>query len=136
MLKEYVPPTVRLSDLGSRDPCVEKMFELVAMPLTHPEVYLHTGVQASSWRVTAWTSRLWQDYACKRDWWGAHRSIRTYCIVARTDELDQELGVPFISVSAPSIVSGMSGGSEKTLRETFEEAKVRYTFLFEMLYGS
>jgi hypothetical protein len=55
---------------------------------------------------------------------------------ARTDELDQELGVPFISVSAPSIVSGMSGESEKTLRETFEEAKVRYTFLFEMLYGS
>jgi SpoVK/Ycf46/Vps4 family AAA+-type ATPase len=39
--------------------------------------------------------------------------------------VDQELGVPFISVSAPSIVSGMSGESEKTLRETFEEAKVR-----------
>lgn len=36
--------------------------------------------------------------------------------------------MPFISVSAPSIVSGMSGESEKTLRETFEEAKVRYTF--------
>lgn len=34
----------------------------------------------------------------------------------------QELGCPFISVSAPSIVSGMSGESEKTLRETFEEA--------------
>ena len=37
----------------------------------------------------------------------------------------QELGVPFISVSAPSVVSGMSGESEKTLRDTFEEAKVR-----------
>jgi SpoVK/Ycf46/Vps4 family AAA+-type ATPase len=36
----------------------------------------------------------------------------------------QELGVPFISVSAPSIVSGMSGESEKTLRDTFDEAKV------------
>jgi ribosome biogenesis ATPase len=33
--------------------------------------------------------------------------------------------VPFINVSAPSIVSGMSGESEKTLRETFDEAKVR-----------
>jgi ribosome biogenesis ATPase len=30
-----------------------------------------------------------------------------------------------MSVSAPSIVSGMSGESEKTLRDTFEEAKVR-----------
>ena len=40
----------------------------------------------------------------------------------------QELGLPFISISAPSIVSGMSGESEKTLRETFEEAKVRIFF--------
>lgn len=31
--------------------------------------------------------------------------------------------MPFISISAPSIVSGMSGESEKTLRDTFEEAK-------------
>ena len=43
--KEYVPPTARLADLGGMDPCVEKVLELVAMPLTHPEVYLHTGVQ-------------------------------------------------------------------------------------------
>ena len=43
--KEYVPPTVRLADLGGMDLCVEKVLELVAMPLTHPEVYLHTGVQ-------------------------------------------------------------------------------------------
>ena len=35
--------------------------------------------------------------------------------------------MPFISISAPSIVSGMSGESEKTLRETFEEAQVSST---------
>jgi ribosome biogenesis ATPase len=34
-----------------------------------------------------------------------------------------ELGVPFIPISAPSIVSGMSGESEKALREYFDEAK-------------
>lgn len=33
--------------------------------------------------------------------------------------------MPFINISAPSVVSGMSGESEKTLRDTFEEAKVR-----------
>ena len=49
-------------------------------------------------------------------------------VVVDNDD-DQELGVPFISVSAPSIVSGMSGESEKTLRETFDEAKVRHNFL-------
>lgn len=43
--KEHAPSTVRLSDVGGVDPCVDKILELVAMPLTHPEVYLHTGVQ-------------------------------------------------------------------------------------------
>jgi ribosome biogenesis ATPase len=43
--KDYSPPTTRLSDLGGVQPCVEKMLELVAMPLRHPEVYTHTGVQ-------------------------------------------------------------------------------------------
>ena len=43
--KDYTPPTTRLSDLGGVEGCVEKMLELVAMPLCHPEVYLHTGVQ-------------------------------------------------------------------------------------------
>ena len=45
IFKEYAPPTVRLADLGGMDQCVEKVLELVAMPLAHPEVYLHTGVQ-------------------------------------------------------------------------------------------
>jgi ribosome biogenesis ATPase len=43
--KEHAPPTARLSDLGGVEPCIEKLLELVAMPLCHPEVYLHTGVQ-------------------------------------------------------------------------------------------
>lgn len=43
--KEYTPPSTRLSDLGGVTDAVEKMLELVAMPLCHPEVYLHTGVQ-------------------------------------------------------------------------------------------
>jgi SpoVK/Ycf46/Vps4 family AAA+-type ATPase len=43
--KDYSAPSTRLSDLGGVEGCVEKMLELVAMPLCHPEVYLHTGVQ-------------------------------------------------------------------------------------------
>lgn len=42
---KHQPPTTRLADLGGVDSCVEKMLELVALPLTHPEVYLHTGVR-------------------------------------------------------------------------------------------
>lgn len=41
----HTPPTARLADLGGVDACIESMLELVALPLTHPEVYLHTGVR-------------------------------------------------------------------------------------------
>lgn len=43
--KPYAPPHTRLSDLGGVEVCIETMLELVAMPLCHPEIYLHTGVQ-------------------------------------------------------------------------------------------
>lgn len=43
--KDYAPPSTRLSDLGGVEACVEKMLELIAMPICHPEVYLHTGIQ-------------------------------------------------------------------------------------------
>jgi ribosome biogenesis ATPase len=42
---EYSPPNARLADLGGIQPCIERLLELVAMPLRHPEIYLHTGVQ-------------------------------------------------------------------------------------------
>lgn len=42
---DYSPPKARLADLGGIQPCIEKLLELVAMPLRHPEIYLHTGVQ-------------------------------------------------------------------------------------------
>jgi ribosome biogenesis ATPase len=42
--KDYSPPALRLSDLGGVEACIEKVLELVAMPLCHPEIYLHTGI--------------------------------------------------------------------------------------------
>ncbi|KAI0064956.1 ribosome biogenesis ATPase RIX7 [Artomyces pyxidatus] len=101
--KEYTPPTARLSDLGGVDASVEKLLELVAMPLSHPEIYLHTGVHPPRGVL------LHGPPGCGK--------------TLLANAIGGELGVPFISVSAPSIVSGMSGESEKTLRETFEEAK-------------
>ncbi|KAF8556501.1 AAA-domain-containing protein [Imleria badia] len=101
--KTYAPPTTRLSDLGGVEPCVEKMLELVAMPLCHPEIYLHTGVQPPRGVLLHGPP-------------GCGKTLLANAIAG-------ELGVPFINISAPSIVSGMSGESEKTLRDTFEEAK-------------
>ncbi|KZT06140.1 AAA-domain-containing protein [Laetiporus sulphureus 93-53] len=101
--KDYSPPSTRLSDLGGVDACIEKMLELVAMPLCHPEIYIHTGVQPPRGVLLHGPP-------------GCGKTLLAHAIAG-------ELGVPFISISAPSVVSGMSGESEKTLRDTFEEAK-------------
>ena len=127
--KEYAPPTVRLADLGGMDPCIEKVLELVAMPLTHPEVYLHTGIQPPRGVLLHGPSGCGKTLLANAI--GGVRTPQTRIIIfsgSRIFSLIQELGLPFISISAPSIVSGMSGESEKTLRETFEEAKVRFPF--------
>ncbi|KAH6909267.1 P-loop containing nucleoside triphosphate hydrolase protein [Coprinopsis sp. MPI-PUGE-AT-0042] len=101
--KDHAPPSARLADLGGVEGCIEKMLELVAMPLCHPEVYLHTGVQPPRGVLLHGPP-------------GCGKTLLANAIAG-------ELGVPFINISAPSIVSGMSGESEKTLRDTFEEAK-------------
>ncbi|EMD33537.1 hypothetical protein CERSUDRAFT_160523 [Gelatoporia subvermispora B] len=101
--KDHSPPSTRLSDLGGVDTCVEKLLELVAMPLCHPEIYIHTGVQPPRGVLLHGPP-------------GCGKTLLANAIAG-------ELGLPFINISAPSVVSGMSGESEKTLRDTFEEAK-------------
>ncbi|GAA5979177.1 hypothetical protein JCM10908_002829 [Rhodotorula pacifica] len=100
--KDFTPPSTRLADLGGVDACIEQMLELVALPLMHPEVYLHTGVRPPRGVLLVGPP-------------GCGKTMLAGAIAG-------ELALPFISISAPSIVSGMSGESEKTLRETFEEA--------------
>lgn len=97
-------PTAKLSDLGGIDHCIEEIMELIAMPLAHPEVYLHTGVQPPRGVLLHGPP-------------GCGKTRLAHAIAG-------ELGVPFFNISAPSIVSGMSGESEKKIREVFEEARV------------
>ncbi|KAG9086719.1 hypothetical protein FRC06_002966, partial [Ceratobasidium sp. 370] len=99
----HEPPSTRLADLGGVSAAVEKLLELVALPVCHPEVYLHTGVQPPRGVLLHGPP-------------GCGKTMLANAIAG-------ELGVPFISISAPSVVSGMSGESEKTLRDTFDEAK-------------
>ncbi|KAI0688221.1 P-loop containing nucleoside triphosphate hydrolase protein [Cytidiella melzeri] len=101
--KDYAPPVIRPSDIGGADSSIDTMRELVIMPLQHPEVYLHIGVQPARGILLHGPP-------------GCGKTLLAHAIAG-------EAGVPFIAISAPSIVSGMSGESEKTLRETFEDAK-------------
>ncbi|KAJ1933526.1 Ribosome biogenesis ATPase rix7, partial [Kickxella alabastrina] len=99
----YTPPETRLSDLGGVDACIEEVLELIVMPLKHPEIYLHTGVQPPRGVLLHGPP-------------GCGKTLLANAIAG-------EVGVPFLQISAPSIVSGMSGESEKKLREVFEEAR-------------
>lgn len=95
--------SVTLADLGGIDSIIEQVLEMIAMPLSHPEVYSQIGSDIPRGVL------LHGPPGCGK--------------TVLANALANELGVPFINVSAPSVVSGMSGESEKKLREIFEEAK-------------
>ncbi|ORY74851.1 P-loop containing nucleoside triphosphate hydrolase protein [Protomyces lactucae-debilis] len=93
----------RAKDLGGVDDCIDQVLENVVMPLTHPEVYTYTGVPPPRGILLHGPP-------------GCGKTLLATAIAG-------EVGLPFISISAPSLVSGMSGESEKKVRELFEEAK-------------
>ncbi|KAH8920502.1 AAA-domain-containing protein [Atractiella rhizophila] len=76
--------------------------EVVGLPVLHPEVFRHLGIRAGRGILLH----------------GPSGTGKTMLANALAGELD----VPFISISSPSLVSGMSGESEKAIRDTFEEA--------------
>lgn len=97
------PPSSTLSSLGGMDDVVAQLMELIGLPILHPEIFLSTGVEPPRGVL------LHGPPGCGK--------------TSIANALAGELQVPFISISAPSVVSGMSGESEKKLRELFEEAK-------------
>ncbi|WVF68166.1 hypothetical protein IAT40_002931 [Kwoniella sp. CBS 6097] len=100
---KYAPPELKLSLLGGLQSQITQLMEIVVLPLLHPEIYQHTGVPRPRGVLLHGVP-------------GGGKTQLVKCLAG-------ELGLPFINVSAPSIVSGMSGESEKTLRDTFDEAK-------------
>jgi ribosome biogenesis ATPase len=46
VVSDWSPPTsVSLQDLGGIEDCIQEVLELIVMPLKHPEIYTHTGIQ-------------------------------------------------------------------------------------------
>lgn len=103
-VKDYLPPSTRLTALGGYESTIEHLLELVALPLLHPEIFSHTGVSPPRGVL------LHGPPGCGK--------------TLLANATAGELGVRFVNVSAPSLVSGMSGESERAVRDVFEEAKV------------
>ncbi|PGH15824.1 hypothetical protein AJ79_02205 [Helicocarpus griseus UAMH5409] len=98
------PPThVSLADLGGVEDVIQELEDLIVLPMTRPQVYSSSKVQPPRGVLLHGPP-------------GCGKTMIANAFAA-------ELGVPFIPISAPSIVSGMSGESEKALREHFDEAK-------------
>lgn len=102
-LEKYAAPNTPLSSLGGLSSSITTLLELVALPLLHPEIYSHTGVRPPLGVL------LHGPPGCGK--------------TLLAGSLAHSLNVPFLSLSSPSIVSGTSGESERTLRETFEKAR-------------
>jgi len=97
------PSHVNLSDLGGVDHVIQQLEDLIVLPLLQPDIYATSKIQPPRGILLHGPP-------------GCGKTMIANAFAA-------ELGVPFIAISAPSIVSGMSGESEKALREHFEEAK-------------
>lgn len=97
------PNHISLADLGGVDHVIQQLEDLVVLPLLQPEVYMRSKIQPPRGIL------LYGPPGCGKT------------MIANA--FAAELGVSFINLSAPSIVSGMSGESEKALRDHFEEAK-------------
>ncbi|RMZ75729.1 hypothetical protein DV738_g5321, partial [Chaetothyriales sp. CBS 135597] len=101
---DHSPPThVSLADLGGIDDIIQQFSELLYMPLIQPESMASSKIKPIRGILIHGPP-------------GCGKTSIANAIAA-------EFGVNFINVSAPSIVSGMSGESEKALRDHFEEAK-------------
>ncbi|RMD40365.1 hypothetical protein DV735_g4756, partial [Chaetothyriales sp. CBS 134920] len=101
---DHSPPThVSLADLGGIDEIIQQFSELLYMPLIQP------ASMASSKIKPIRGILIHGPPGCGK--------------TSIANAIAAEFGVNFINVSAPSIVSGMSGESEKALRDHFEEAK-------------
>lgn len=94
--EKWPTPIAKLSDLGGIDEITQELLQLIGMPLLHPEIFAHLGIEPPRGILLQ----------------GAPGCGKTFLANA----IAGEAGVPFISIAAPTIVSGMSGESEKKIR--------------------
>lgn len=96
-------PQTRLSSIGGIDATLQTIRELAEWPLFHSEIYAHLGVDTPRGILLHGPP-------------GCGKTLLAHAIAG-------DLGVSFLKVSGPEIVSSMSGESERRLRNLFAEAR-------------
>ena len=95
-------PNERYTDLGGMEHVLQQIRQLIEYPLVRPELYRHLGVDPPRGVL------LRGPPGCGK----THLS----------NAIAGQLGLPYFRVSAPELVSGMSGESEGRIRKLFEAA--------------
>jgi len=96
-------PEVTYEDIGGLDEEVQKVREMIELPLKHPEVFQQLGINAPSGVLLQ----------------GPPGTGKTLLAKAVANEADAQ----FLSIDGPEIMSKYYGESEKQLREKFDEAR-------------
>ena len=101
--EEIKVPRVTYEDIGGLQEAIQKIREMVELPLKHPELFKRLGIDPPKGVL------LYGPPGCGK----------TLLAKAVANETDAH----FISINGPEIMSKFYGESEQRLREVFEEAK-------------
>lgn len=82
---DYPTPLTRLSDVGGVDDIAQELLQLVGMPLMHPEIFAHLGIDPprgillqGSPGISIFNERNWKNFIGERYSRGIKRSIYIY----------------------------------------------------------
>ncbi len=102
-LEERAIPAVTYEDIGGMRTVIQKVREMIELPLRHPELFERLGVEPPKGVLL----------------YGPPGTGKTLLAKA----VANEAGANFISISGPEIMSKWYGQSEENLRKIFEEAE-------------
>ena len=102
-IEEKAIPTMTYEDIGGLGESINKIREMVELPMRHPELFTKLGIEPPKGVLL----------------YGPPGSGKT--LLARA--VANESGVNFFSIAGPEIMSKWYGQSEENLRKIFEEAE-------------